>query len=156
MRRRIATGPLLPLPSPDIIPPMELPPIDPAHWLYRLSPQDWLQAARNELAAGAQAATSTEQRRAVTYARRGAGMALNAVLIVRPNEAWGRSYMDHIRAVLRDEALPEELRQAAFVLVDSPLDAPKFVRIGGGADKGPAVAAAEILAWCEAMAAVPN
>jgi hypothetical protein len=129
---------------------MVLPPIDPAHWLFRLSPEGWLKAARNELAAGEQAIVATEQRRTVVYARRAAGMAFNAVLVVRPNEAWGRSYMDHIRAVVSDEGLSDEIRAAAHVLVDAPTAAPKFVRIGGGADVGPAAAAGRIIAWCEA------
>ena len=72
------------------------------HWLWRLDAQAWLRAAELELEAGA--ANLRSRRTAITHARRGAGMALNAVLValaVSPHEElrWGRSYIDHLRAI---------------------------------------------------------
>jgi hypothetical protein len=128
---------------------MALPPKDPEHWLYRLSPDEWLRAARNELGASAEALQERAQRKGVANARRAAGMALNAVLVVQPNEAWGRSYMDHLRAVAHDAAIDEHIRHAALQLLDAPLDGPRFIRIGGGGDDGLAAAALAIIEWCE-------
>ena len=50
--------------------------------------------------------------------RRAAGMALNAVLIVEPREGWGRSYVDHVRALGREDAVPAAVRSACKVLLD--------------------------------------
>ena len=76
------------------------------HWLWRLSADAWLEAARRELE---QASDQLGARRtAVTHARRAAGMALNGVLVAmadrgwsreRCETAWGRSYIDHLRAL---------------------------------------------------------
>jgi hypothetical protein len=84
---------------------------DQDHWLWRLSDHDWLDAARRELE---QAREHLGTRRtAITHARRAAGMALNGVLVGMAargwtrshcESAWGRSYMDHLRAVA-DSAL---------------------------------------------------
>ena len=78
------------------------------HWLWRLDAAAWLRAAHAELEAGR--AHLNSRRIAVTHARRGAGMAINAVLValpVGPGEElrWGRSYLDHLRALAgADEA----------------------------------------------------
>ncbi len=130
---------------------MSLPPKDPDHWLYRLTPAEWLLAARNELASSAHALHDREQRKGVANARRAAGMALNGVLIVAPNESWGRSYMDHLRVLAGDDALPEAVRHAAKQLVEAPLDGPRFVRLGGGGDEGLAAAATAILEWASGL-----
>lgn len=74
------------------------------HWLWRLSGEGWLAAADAELARGRDQLGS--RRTAVTHARRAAGMALNGVLVTmvergwsreRCEQAWGRSYIDHLR-----------------------------------------------------------
>jgi HEPN domain-containing protein len=86
---------------------------DPKHWLYRHSPDEWMRAAIAELA---QAETRLQQRdraSAVASLKRAAGMALNAVLIERPNAEWGRTYVEHIRALTEDEHVPGEVREAA-------------------------------------------
>lgn len=132
---------------------MPLPPIDPAHWLLRFSPSEWLKAGRHELALAAAALASRDQRQGVALARRAAGMALNAVLVLAPNEAWGRSYMDHLRVLSRDEAAAADLREAARQLCDAPLEGPRLVRIGGGGDQGLAAAATVVVSWCEAQVA---
>lgn len=128
---------------------MSLPPKDPDHWLYRFSPDEWLRAAEGELRLTREAASSQAgQRRAVAYARRAAGMALNAVLVIEPNDAWGRSYMDHLRAIAQDAQADEALRNACALLAGAPTSAPSLVRLGGGGDEGLAKAAADVVAWC--------
>lgn len=70
------------------------------HWLWRLDADAWLRAARSELTAGE--AHVDSRRTAVTHARRAAGMAINAVLVTLGGEdelRWGRSYVDHLRAL---------------------------------------------------------
>ena len=82
----------------------------PDHWLWRLSPAEWLAAAESEIEQGQRRLDS--RRAAVTHARRAAGMALNGVLVAmadrgwsdaRCESAWGRSYIDHLRALSRAE-----------------------------------------------------
>ncbi|MCA9716623.1 MAG: hypothetical protein H6713_02120 [Myxococcales bacterium] len=81
-------------------------PHDPGHWLWRLSASGWCQAAARELEAGA--ARVGSRRTAITHARRAAGMALNGVLVAIAGAGadrmscetrWGRSYIDHLRAL---------------------------------------------------------
>jgi hypothetical protein len=83
---------------------------DSDHWLWRLDAQGWLAAAEAELEHGR--AHSTSRRTAVTHARRAGGMALNATLVAmqsrgwsreRCEHAWGRSYIDHLRALADTE-----------------------------------------------------
>lgn len=104
---------------------------DPAHWLYRLDPREWLAAADNELASARRASLDKQQRAAVAQARRAAGMALNAVLFAAPDPAYGRSYMEHLQALARDEGAPEPVRAAAQRLLDLPLTA-EVVTLGRG------------------------
>jgi hypothetical protein len=124
---------------------MTIPPRDPEHWLYRFTPEEWLRAAVGELAA---ALEGPGQRKVVASARRAAGMALNAVLAGAPNEAWGRSYMDHLRALAADPLAPAALREACAALVQAPLDGPRLVALGGGADASAGGAARVVVEWC--------
>lgn len=94
---------------------------DPSHWLHRLSPEEWLRAALAELQRAQGAFERHERAAAVAGVKRAAGMALNAALIVRPNALWGRSYVDHLRALAQDVSAPEEVQSAARdLLVQSP------------------------------------
>jgi HEPN domain-containing protein len=117
---------------------------DPNHWLRRLSPEDWLQAAENELLRARHALHTKQQRPGVAGARRAAGMAWNAVLSIAPDEAYGRSYMDHLKAMATDATVPETIRDAARQLVAAPLET-KLVQLGAG-DEHLADAAAAIVA----------
>lgn len=99
-----------------------MPEKDPDHWLYRLTPPEWLAAADNELAAARRAFLGKQQRPAVAHARRAAGMALNALLWHQPDPAYGRSYMEHLHALSQDAVLSEELRAAANRLVKLPMN----------------------------------
>ncbi len=94
---------------------------DLTHWLHRLDAEEWLRAAENELRHAEEALLGKHQRPGVTQARRAAGMAWNAVLVLQENEAYGRSYMDHLRALSRDETVPEPVRAAAVLLLQAPL-----------------------------------
>ena len=129
---------------------MPPPPLDSTHWLHRFSPEDWLRAAVTEYDRAALALAGREQRKGVAGARRAAGMAMNALLSLVPNDAWGRSYMDHLRAAGTDEGLPEGVRHAALQLTLAPLEGPRFIRIGGGGDEGLQGAARAIVEWCAA------
>ena len=97
------------------------------HWLWRLDAPAWLRAAEAELDAGA--ANLAQRRTAVTHARRAAGMALNAVLAAAPPDAdelrWGRSYIDHLRALADPtrpiDPLPAAARPLAAALLQIPV-----------------------------------
>ncbi len=108
---------------------------DPGHWLYRLSPEEWIQAAENEirLARAAFASSSSQHRPAVTHARRAAGMALNAILWSSPDPAYGRSYMDHLKGLAEDAGVPVEIRGAGRRLLDMPI-AQQVVVLGKAKD----------------------
>jgi hypothetical protein len=95
-----------------------------AHWLWRFDADAWLRAAATELAAGR--ARVDARRVAVTHARRAAGMAVNAVLVaLGPGDElrWGRSYLEHLRALAdADPApLPAAAAQAAAELLAIPV-----------------------------------
>lgn len=121
-----------------------MPEKDPAHWLFRLTPTEWLSAANNELAASRSAFLNKQQRPAVAHARRAAGMAWNALLIVMPDEKYGRSYMDHLQALSRDDTASETLRHAATRLVAMPLSQ-ELVTLGSRGDASQADCAAVII-----------
>jgi hypothetical protein len=92
---------------------------DPKHWLFKMSPDEWIRAAMAELRRAEGAYKAKDARGGLAGARRAAGMALNAALIVRPVEAWGRSYVDHIAALARDEAAPEAVRAGCRLLMET-------------------------------------
>lgn len=114
------------------------------HWLWRLDAAAWLRAADTELQAGD--ANVGSRRTAVTHARRAAGMALNAVLTTLSDgeTRWGRSYLEHLQALVRaPKPLPEAAKAAAASLVAiSPVAPPGLVTLS----RGPHAAADEALA----------
>ena len=89
---------------------------DESHWLFKLSPDEWIRAGLGEVRRAEEAYAQKNVRAGLAGAKRGAGMALNAALIVEPNDAWGRSYVDHVAALSRDAAVPERVREAAKTL----------------------------------------
>jgi hypothetical protein len=103
---------------------------DPAHWLHRLTVAEWLAAAETELAHAEAALARRAPRPGITHARRAAGMAWNAVLVDHPDDRAGRSYMEHVVALATDATLPDEVRQAAQRLRDTPALPPALVTIG--------------------------
>ena len=129
---------------------------DPTHWLYRFSVEEWLAAADNELRLCAEALGRRAFRPGVTLARRAAGMAWNAVLIVHPLEIerFGRSYMDHIVALAGDEAIPDEVRAAAHELRDTAPAPPTLIKLGGPAvQMAPLEAATRLVSYARRRAA---
>ena len=115
-----------------------MPGTDPTHWLHRLSAAEWLAAAATELDSGEAALARRATRAGVTHARRAAGMAWNAVLIVAPptDDRYGRSYMEHVVALAQAPAgtgggdIPDEVRAAARLLRDTPPRPPDLITIG--------------------------
>lgn len=104
---------------------------DPSHWLHRLDAGEWLRAADNELLRATEALSRKQQRPGVAGARRAAGMAWNAVLVGAEDERYGRSYMEHLRALADDDRAPEPVRAAARRLVEAPL-ATNVIPLGRG------------------------
>jgi HEPN domain-containing protein len=90
---------------------------DPSHWLLRHSPPEWISAGLNELERAEAAFEQHNPVAAHAHLKRAAGMALNAALIVEPNETWGRSYVDHLKAVANSTSVPEDVRAAATRLL---------------------------------------
>lgn len=105
-------------------------PIDPSHWLYRLSPEDWLAAAAVELRHCEETLSRRAARPGVTHARRAAGMALNAVLALREDPRYGRSYMEHVVFLSQDEDAPQPARDAAALLRDTPAAPAPLITLG--------------------------
>lgn len=93
---------------------------DPAHWLNRLSPDEWISAALGELRRAEEAYGRHDVRAGLAGVKRAAGMALNGALILHPNEAWGRSYVDHVQALSTDPTAPEAVRAACKTLLQAP------------------------------------
>jgi hypothetical protein len=111
--------------------------VDPSHWLFRLTPTEWLAAADTELEHAAEKLAARAARPGVTHARRAAGMAWNA-LMAEPEPAtsesmiarFGRSYMEHVVALASDEHVAPELRAAAETLRDTPPAPPELIQLG--------------------------
>jgi HEPN domain-containing protein len=91
---------------------------DEGHWLYKLSPDEWIRAGLSDLARAKEAYEANNARAGLASARRAAGMALNGALIVEVNESWGRSYVDHLMALARDPSVPERVREACRELTE--------------------------------------
>jgi hypothetical protein len=131
---------------------------DPTHWLYRLSPAEWIAAADTELAHAAEALGRRAFRPGVTHARRAAGMAWNAVLAAEadPSRAadllarFGRSYMEHVVALASAADAPDAVRTAAQLLRDTPPAPPELVQLGKP-DLRPVDAARRIVAHAQAQ-----
>ena len=123
-----------------------MPGLDPSSWLYRFDAQEWLAAAETELRLCADAYARRSVRPAVTHARRAAGMALNAILVLRPNDTYGRSYMEHLVAAAADDDAPETIRNAAQALTVSTTLPPTLITLGKP-DSRPLDAARAITVW---------
>jgi hypothetical protein len=90
---------------------------DKNHWLYRLSPSEWISAALGEVSRAEKAWSAGNARAGAAGLKRAAGMALNAALIVEPDDKWGRTYVEHVEAVSRDARVPEAVRAACRVVL---------------------------------------
>jgi HEPN domain-containing protein len=92
---------------------------DPADWLRRFSPDEWIAAAMGELRRAEDAYKRSDARAGLAGCKRAAGMALNGALIVEPNPAWGRTYVEHVEALAREEKVPEAVRAACKVVLET-------------------------------------
>ncbi len=90
---------------------------DPSHWLFKHSPEEWIHAALAELRRAEGAYKANNPQAGLAACKRAAGMALNGALLVEPNESWGRSFVDHLYALGRDESVPAAVREACAVLL---------------------------------------
>jgi len=108
-----------------------MPGTDPDHWLHRLTSEEWLRAAEGELQRARRALAGKLQRQGVAGARRAAGMAWNAVLVLATDDSYGRSYMEHLRALGKDRAVPDNVRGAAETLMLAELQT-ELVQLGPG------------------------
>ena len=119
--------------APEVTPDGPLP-----SWLSRQTPEQWLAQGLGELARAEQRLKAHDRTAGVLGLRRAAGMALNGALSVAWR-AWGRTYVDHLRALESDGGVPEAVRHAARSLNAAELEKqPGIVRleasfIGGGA-----------------------
>jgi HEPN domain-containing protein len=135
------------------------------HWLWRLDAQGWLAAARVELEQGR--TQSGSRRTAVTHARRAAGMALNAALVEMAargwapevcEQVWGRSYIDHLRALAGadthepfDREQARRCRELLAIPVMPPTGLVKLARSRDEAAIGALDIAEEIVRECAAI-----
>jgi hypothetical protein len=94
---------------------------DASHWLNRFSPEEWITAAMGELRRAEEAYARFDARAGLAGCIRAAGMALNGALIVAPNAAWGRTYVEHVKALGEDTSprVPSAVRDACKVLVSA-------------------------------------
>jgi hypothetical protein len=92
---------------------------DPSDWLRRLSPDEWIRAALGELQRASLAYGRGDARAGAAGVKRSAGMALNAALLVEPNEAWGRTYVEHVGALATDMRAPEAVRVACRAVLEA-------------------------------------
>lgn len=108
-----------------------------AHWLFRLDAHGWLAAAHVELAA---CVGADSRRTVVAHARRAGGMAMNGVLVawsqrepeLDAESVWGRSYVDHLRAIADGATGPLErdASVSARAVLATPMAAPPLVSLG--------------------------
>ena len=135
-----------------------MPGSDPGHWLHRLDAAEWLAAAATELAHAEEKLSSRAVRPGVTHARRAAGMAWNAVLVIAPDDRYGRSYMEHVVALAQapddDASIPADVRAAARLLRDTPSVPPQLITIGKP-DLAALEAARTIVDFARARAGAP-
>jgi hypothetical protein len=92
---------------------------DPNDWLRRFSPDEWIRAALAELSRAEGAYQANNPKGGLAGCKRAAGMALNAALVAEPRVEWGRSYVDHLMALSRDEGAPRVVRDACTLLMET-------------------------------------
>ena len=98
-------------------------------WLTRLAPEAWIRQGLGELARAEERLAQHDRTAGVLGLRRAAGMALNGALAVQLRD-WGRTYIDHLRAVAEDQDVPEAVRAAAKLLNEIQLERqPNVVRL---------------------------
>jgi HEPN domain-containing protein len=102
---------------------------DETHWLFKLTPDEWIRAGLSDLGRAEAAYEANNPRAGLAGAKRAAGMALNGALIVEPDALWGRSYVDHLMALSRDAKVPERVREACRELTETTMPGHKLVTL---------------------------
>jgi HEPN domain-containing protein len=98
-------------------------------WLTRLAPEAWIRQGLGELQRAEERLAQHDRTAGVLGLRRAAGMALNGALAVQLRD-WGRTYIDHLRAIAEDHEVPEAVRAAAKLLNEIQLERqPNVVRL---------------------------
>jgi HEPN domain-containing protein len=101
---------------------------DESHWLFKLSPDEWVRAGLADLQRAEQAYRANNPRGGLVGAKRAAGMALNGVVIVtsdaEPDPRWGRTYVEHLGALGRDATVPARVVEACHELLETALPGP--------------------------------
>jgi hypothetical protein len=115
---------------------------DPGHWLRRFSPDEWIRVALGELTRAEKAWAAGQVRAGVVGVKRAAGMALNAALIVEPDDSWGRTYLEHVEALVIDARVPEAVRAAARGVLDATPPSGEIVRLRTPRAHAPVIEAA--------------
>jgi HEPN domain-containing protein len=92
--------------------------IDDDSWLTRYSAQGWIERALQELSLAQRAFADRQPPSAAAALKRAAGMALNGALRVVPRNDWGRSYVEHLKALVGDDSVPSAVATAARTLLD--------------------------------------
>ncbi len=88
-------------------------------WLGKLTPDQWIRAALGEIKRAEEAYRRNDAGAGLAGCRRAAGMALNAALRAHPHERWGRTYVEHLLALPKEESAPEAVRAAARALMEA-------------------------------------
>jgi hypothetical protein len=91
---------------------------DPKDWLRRYTPREWVQVGLAELRRAMTAFETNDVGAGLAGCKRAAGMALNGALLVEPNETWGRSYVDHVKALADEASVPAAVRDACKVILE--------------------------------------
>jgi hypothetical protein len=126
---------------------------DPTHWLRKLSPDEWIRASLGELTRAEQAWVGGNLRAGTTGVKRAAGMALNAALLVEPDPAYGRTYVEHLEALAIDARVPEAVRIASRRVLDARGPSTEIIRIRTPKDHTTAIEAArDVIAHAWAVA----
>lgn len=98
-------------------------------WLTRLAPAQWIRQALGELGRAEERLKAHDRTAGVLGLRRAAGMALNGALCVSWRD-WGRTYVEHLRAIEHDDGVPEPVQAAARLLNTAELEhQPGIVRL---------------------------
>jgi len=90
---------------------------DPEAWLLRHGAEEWIRLGLRELERASSAFAAHNAPAAAAALKRAAGMALNGALVVARRPEWGRSFVDHLRALREDAQAPGEVRQAAEAIL---------------------------------------
>jgi HEPN domain-containing protein len=94
---------------------------DASHWLFKLSPDEWVRAGLSDLRRAEEAYQAKNARGGLAGVKRAAGMALNGALIVEPNPDWGRTYVEHLTALSHDTSVPPRVSAACHEILETTM-----------------------------------